>query len=569
MKKLTIHFVVVFCFVLLSSLAYTQTFPPVWQQGPFPTGTETVRNDAPANTSIPDELGTIYEYTAYRGTPEIDGVVNGDPVWGSIPWTAMGIYTVDGGETCNIFAESCAPVNFGGAEDISAYFKILWDDDNVYFALYKVDETFVSDTTHVNDLGSIWQDDAYQIVLDTNSPSDIGGANPSAEIGLALLGTINNDVAYTETAYHSWRNTNGDPLELADGNGSSAIEICDGKAYIGILTPKHVGYTEIIEVAFKRWDAIVADTPQMFSIMANDADLGHTVDALQWARGIFGGKNPERYASIVYSSSEAPEDPNQLTDITDLGGTIVGSNDDLPWLGDGNPDTPEGSPDKERIEKLIDNDVNTKYLVGQEESWIEYEIDEPALISSYTITSANDAPARDPMIWDLFGWDEAAEDWVYLHTGDVDGPWEERFMKKTWTFENTDKWFKKFRMEIIEINGDSEALMQMAEWELLGKLESAVDAETQAAPTEFVLHQNYPNPFNPTTTISYAVNTPGKIELIVYNLLGHEVATLVDDVKTTGNYEVTFDARNLPSGIYIYTLKSAENVLSNKMILMK
>ncbi|MBN1466808.1 T9SS type A sorting domain-containing protein, partial [candidate division KSB1 bacterium] len=291
---------------------------------------------------------------------------------------------------------------------------------------------------------------------------------------------------------------------------------------------------------------------------------GHVVDALQWGRGIFGGKTAERYASIVYSSSEPPEDPNALIDITDLGGTIVGSHDDLPWSG-GN----SGSPDKERIEKLIDNDVNTKYLVGQIESWIDYEIAEPALISSYTITSANDAPARDPMIWDLFGWDEAAGKWVTLHSGDVDGPWEQRFMKKTWTFDNTDKWFKKFRFEIIEINGDAEGLMQMAEWELLGKLATGVADKQPAQPNEFALAQNYPNPFNPTTTISYSIKTTGKVELKVYDLLGHEVASLVNKVQNPGVYNVTFDAHDLSSGIYIYTLESADAVMSNKMVLMK
>ncbi|MBN1482460.1 T9SS type A sorting domain-containing protein [candidate division KSB1 bacterium] len=567
MKRLTSRFAVVFCFVLLSSLAFAQTFPPVWQPGPFPTGTETVRNDAPANTSIPDELGTLYEYTAYRGTPEIDGVVNGDPVWGTIPWTAMSIYTVNGGVTCNIFTgDSCASaVNYGGAEDISAYFKILWDDDNVYFALYKVDESFVSDTTHANDLGSIWQDDAYQIVLDANAPNDIGGALPSAEIGLALLGSISNDMAFTETAYNSWRNTNGDPLELADGDGSSTIEVCDGKAFFGTLTPKHVGYTEVMEVAFKKWDAIVADTPQMFSIMANDPDAGHPVDALQWAQGIFDVKLPERYASIVYSSSEPPEDPNKLIDITDLGGTIVGSNDDEPWTG---PNS-DGSPDKERIEKLIDNDVNTKYLVGAVESWIDYEIDELALISAYTITSANDVPTRDPATWELMGWDETANEWVYLHDVYAEPSWEKRFMTKTWTFANTDKWFKKFRLEIIEINEDPEGLMQMAELELLGKLASAVEDKAPIQPTSFALEQNYPNPFNPTTTISYAIQKTGNVELKVYDLLGQEVATLVNNVQNPGNYSVTFDANDLSSGVYIYTLKSAGSIMSHKMILMK
>jgi hypothetical protein len=551
-----------------------QTFPPVWQQGPFPTGTETVRGDAPCDTNIPDVFGTVHEYTAYRGTPEIDGIVNGDPVWGAIPWTPMDLYTTQAGDANEAFSifDSLAMadiVNYADAEDISAYFKILWDDDNVYFALYKVDGTFTSDSTHASDLGQIWQDDAYQIVLDCNDPFDPAGALPSAEIGLALLGSINNDVATTASAYVSWRNTNGDPLELADGDGMSEIEVADGKAYFGAITPKHVGYTEVIEVAFKKWADITADTPQMMSIMANDPDGdpaagGHVVDALQWGRGIFGGKFAERYASIVYSSSEPPEDPNALIDVTDYNCTVVGSHDDLPWSG-GN----SGSPDKERVEKLIDNDVNTKYLVGQEESWVDFQLEEAALVSGYTITSANDVPARDPMIWDLYGWDEGAENWVNLHSGDVDGPWEKRFMKKTWTFENTDKWFKTFRFEIIEINGDPEPLMQMAEMELLGKLASSVADKKAAQPNGFVLEQNYPNPFNPTTTISYSIHQTGNVELKVFDLLGKEVASLVNKVQNPGVYNITFDAQNLSSGVYIYTLKTATAVMSNKMVLMK
>ena len=94
-------------------------------------------------------------------------------------------------------------------------------------------------------------------------------------------------------------------------------------------------------------------------------------------------------------------------------------------------------------------------------------------------------------------------------------------------------------------------------------------SDTAGLGGEFVLQQNYPNPFNPKTTISYAVNTTGNVELNVYDLLGHQVATLVNGVQTAGNYQVTFDARDLSSGVYIYTLKSSESVLTNKMILMK
>ena len=99
---------------------------------------------------------------------------------------------------------------------------------------------------------------------------------------------------------------------------------------------------------------------------------------------------------------------------------------------------------------------------------------------------------------------------------------------------------------------------------------TSVDGSNSATlPKEFTLQQNYPNPFNPTTTISYSVNTTGNIELAVYDLQGHQVATLVNGVQPVGNYQVVFDAQELPSGVYVYTLRSAESVLTNKMVLMK
>ncbi|MBN1466951.1 T9SS type A sorting domain-containing protein, partial [candidate division KSB1 bacterium] len=301
-------------------------------------------------------------------------------------------------ETCYIFDGACdGNQNYWGFDDITAWFKILWDDDHVYFALKKIDNEYKYDATHMTSLGNIWNDDAYQIILDANAPDDLTGPMPSAEIGLALLD-------YTETAYTSWRNTNGDPLALADGNGVSAIEDCDGKAFFATQTENEDGsYTEVMEVAFVKWGEIVADEAQMMSIEANDLDEDHTVDALQWSRGIFHGKLPERYASIVYSSS---------------------------------------------------------------------------------------AP-------------------------------------------------------------------------------SAVADKKPALPSEFTMQQNYPNPFNPTTTISYALNKTGMVELNVYDLSGHKVATLVAEMQNAGDHHVTFDSHDLPSGVYIYSLKSGLSVLSNKMVLMR
>ena len=87
--------------------------------------------------------------------------------------------------------------------------------------------------------------------------------------------------------------------------------------------------------------------------------------------------------------------------------------------------------------------------------------------------------------------------------------------------------------------------------------------------TEFSLAQNYPNPFNPTTKISYAIPQNSFVELKVFNLLGQEIATLVNQEKPAGNSEVNFNASNLPSGVYIYKMKAGEYVETRKMILLK
>lgn len=86
---------------------------------------------------------------------------------------------------------------------------------------------------------------------------------------------------------------------------------------------------------------------------------------------------------------------------------------------------------------------------------------------------------------------------------------------------------------------------------------------------EYVLCQNYPNPFNPSTTINYSIKSAGLVTLKVYDILGTEVATLVNERKEPGNYDVTFNAANLPSGIYVYMLISGNFLDSKKLILTK
>ena len=88
-------------------------------------------------------------------------------------------------------------------------------------------------------------------------------------------------------------------------------------------------------------------------------------------------------------------------------------------------------------------------------------------------------------------------------------------------------------------------------------------------PTLFRLNQNYPNPFNPTTTISFQLSEGGHITLSVYDLLGREISTLVNEEKLPGMYEVEFDAKELSTGIYFYRLVAGSYSITKKMIIMK
>ncbi len=102
-------------------------------------------------------------------------------------------------------------------------------------------------------------------------------------------------------------------------------------------------------------------------------------------------------------------------------------------------------------------------------------------------------------------------------------------------------------------------------FEYSNEVEVAVDL----TPTEFALYQNYPNPFNPTTKISYSIPVTENVKLAVYNLVGEEVAILIHGIVEAGYYEVTFNASDLPSGVYVYRLEASNYTSSKKLILLR
>ena len=87
--------------------------------------------------------------------------------------------------------------------------------------------------------------------------------------------------------------------------------------------------------------------------------------------------------------------------------------------------------------------------------------------------------------------------------------------------------------------------------------------------TEYSLEQNYPKPFNPITLIKYQIKENGFVSLKVYDLLGKEVASLINEIQSPGQYHVSFNGNNLPTGIYIYSLRVNRFVKNMKMTLIK
>jgi hypothetical protein len=103
----------------------------------------------------------------------------------------------------------------------------------------------------------------------------------------------------------------------------------------------------------------------------------------------------------------------------------------------------------------------------------------------------------------------------------------------------------------------------------LTSLSTTSEKEPKTQITDYILTQNYPNPFNPTTVINYQIPEAGWVTLKVYNIIGQEITTLVNNFQAAGSYNVVFDGSKLESGIYFYVLNAGKTTLTRKMVLIK
>jgi hypothetical protein len=127
-------------------------------------------------------------------------------------------------------------------------------------------------------------------------------------------------------------------------------------------------------------------------------------------------------------------------------------------------------------------------------------------------------------------------------------------------------WWSRFKI----FNNDLYLILSNSERVRVYRIDKVTSTkpETQI-PTKFTLYQNYPNPFNPTTTIEFDIPERTNVKLVIYDILGREVETLIDKELEPGKYKLNFTATNLPSGVYFYTLKTPKFTKTNKMLLIK
>jgi hypothetical protein len=126
-----------------------------------------------------------------------------------------------------------------------------------------------------------------------------------------------------------------------------------------------------------------------------------------------------------------------------------------------------------------------------------------------------------------------------------------------------------FFNDLSEFNYSAKLQYRLKQIDYNGAFSYSEIVEVEFIPENYSLSQNYPNPFNPTTTISFKLANSTFVSLKIYNILGNEVLTLVNQVMPGGKHEIKFDAVGVPSGVYLYTITAGDFVDIKKMILMK
>ncbi|MEP0859803.1 MAG: discoidin domain-containing protein [Ignavibacterium sp.] len=272
-----------------------------------------------------------------------------------------------------------------------------------------------------------------------------------------------------------------------------------------------------------------------------------------------------------------------VNNVTDTAGNLISQQNNSVFYGY-NPDPtlgllklpPTGSmassiPEPEHLpEKTFDGlgynsgDPSSRWAAQGLPQWIVYDLGDVKMISKTRIQFFRWLEGR------IYTYD------ILVSTDSVNWvPVKENIVSRgvEWNEENFEPTPGRYVKILVTGNNEND-WANIWETEVYGNLMVSGNEDEKTLPVEFKLEQNYPNPFNPVTKIRYRVPTDEKrearnVQLKVYDLLGNEVATLVNEYKQPGVYEVEFDASDLSSGVYIYRLQAEAFISTKKMVLLR
>ena len=200
------------------------------------------------------------------------------------------------------------------------------------------------------------------------------------------------------------------------------------------------------------------------------------------------------------------------------------------------------------VHGVVDNKTDDGSDIGSLQSQgVDFLVDpntSALLHHKYAIIDANAPAATNAVIAGSHNWSGAAETANNENTLIVSGS------------RVANLYYQEFKARYTDCGGT-------------GSIVLGVQRQSDEVPSQFALMQNYPNPFNPATVIGYQVAAAGRISVIVFDVLGREIAQLVNEWAQPGTYSVRWNAQSVPSGVYFYRLRAGNTVITKKLLLQK
>jgi hypothetical protein len=524
---------------------------------------------------------TLLEVRKAKFAPVIDGVM--DPIWRSVSETWMTSF----GNGTSLPDDKA---------DLYGSFKLMWDDNYIYGLLTTYDDVLF------NGMTNSYENDSWEIYFDADNSKgtsydgvndcqlrfewqkDVDGSGVDGTAPAALLADVQ---AGIELAQLDFDAGNGYMIEFAIPLEAIQLDAAAGTKF-GLELQQNDNDGTARDHISKWWlqsgdaswnnasvfgTAVLSDLVVDTVLSVYKAPSAPVIDGVMddvWKNNSVGASQTSygNGTSLPYSRDDLTGDFRLMWDDTNIYGFFTFL-DDIPFNGMTN----SYENDSWEVYFDADNSKGTSYDgVNDCQLRIEWQKDVDG--------SGVDGTAPAALLADV-------QAGITIGQVDIDNGWELEFSIPVDAIQLDPSVDTQFGFETQQNDNDGTARDHISKWwlqsgdaswnnasvfgtaVLLGEIVTGVGQKPVAELKNYTLGQNYPNPFNPTTKITYSVAKTEKVKLAVYNLLGMQVAKLVDGVKSAGAYTVEFNARNLPSGVYFYKLETANQQLSKKMVFLK